>query len=66
MMAYADKTFCTGDGCAAFDDCPRALTPAVEAKAERWWGKPGAPISRFESPKDLTCYIDKPAEDTKE
>ena len=55
-MNYRDMTFCTGDGCAKFDDCPRALTEKEQAAAERWWGGPGAPIAQFMFPKMISCY----------
>jgi len=56
MISYKDTTFCPGDGCDNFNNCSRALTPAVRAKAAIWWGGDDAPIAFFESPKDLDCY----------
>ena len=52
MMCYRDMTFCSGDGCAKFDACPRALTDKVKAAAE----KASLLIARFEDPKTLKCY----------
>ena len=42
MIYYKDMTFCSNPNCT----CPsyRKLTDAVRADADRWWGKPGAPI----------------------
>lgn len=45
MICYRDRTYCDGlcDGCQP--DCDRLLTDEVKSAAERWWGKPGAPIA---------------------
>jgi hypothetical protein len=51
-------TFCTFfDNCKDGQDCPRALTPKIQAEADRWWKAfgdndflkkyPHAPISIF-------------------
>lgn len=56
MIGFQDRTFCSGDGCAKFNSCPRALTDEVRAAAERWWGGPGAPISEFAEPRGLSCW----------
>jgi hypothetical protein len=56
MMSYQDKTFCKARECSKFPTCPRALTDEVQARADRWWGKPGAPISYFAEPQKLECY----------
>ena len=45
-------TFCSGDGCAKFDTCFRALTPLVERNAKYI----GLPIGQFSHPKDNDCY----------
>ncbi len=46
MICYKDMTFCPfHETCA--DPCSRALTDEVRAAAERWWGKPEAPIAVF-------------------
>lgn len=45
-------TFCSGDGCAQFDGCPRALTAEVSEAAERsnrW-------VAQFENPQALECW----------
>lgn len=50
MMCFRDMTFCTFyKDCAKADRCVRPLTPEVQAAAESWWGKPGAPIAYFTS-----------------
>lgn len=43
MMCYRDMTFCISTACT--NKCGRKLTDKIRADAERWWGKPGAPIS---------------------
>ena len=43
MIHYKDMTFCASPACK--NKCGRQLTEKIEADAERWWGKPGAPIS---------------------
>ena len=45
MICYKDRTFCTNKACPSFNQCARALTPEVQASAERWWGSPDAPIA---------------------
>ncbi len=45
MLCYRDRTYC---GAQCFDcpaTCDRILTPEVQAAADQWWGKPGAPIA---------------------
>lgn len=42
MLCYRDTTFCVSENC----KCGRKLTPEIIAAAERWWGKPGAPIAK--------------------
>ena len=58
MMSYRDMTFCAGGEprCAKFKTCPRALTQDVRDKAERWWGGPDAPITRYGEPEKVECY----------
>lgn len=44
-MCYRDMTFCTyGPLCKASGTCNSVLTDKVQADADAWWGKPGAPI----------------------
>lgn len=48
MICYRDTTFCDHwRDCDAAPNCPRPLTNAVKAAAERWWGNSGAPIATF-------------------
>lgn len=54
-MCYRDKTFCDfwrncGDGA----ECPKAFTQFVQEGADKWWGKPNAPIAKYGSPP--RCY----------
>lgn len=42
MICYKDKTFCNNPNCQCHPD--DQMTEAVAKAAERWWGKPGAPI----------------------
>ena len=52
MIHYKDMTFCAGDHCANFDECPRALTKQVHDGASAI----GLPISQYSNPKDLECW----------
>ena len=56
MICYKDRQWCTGDGCKAFDGCPRALTDKVRADARKWWGEDSAPIDIKSEPKKAKCY----------
>lgn len=48
MMCYRDRTFCSfNKECSAGDKCEIALTDKVKSDAEKWWGKPDAPICEF-------------------
>lgn len=62
MISYKDMTFCDGNEgkCQAFKGCWRALTPEVQARAD----KLGLPISQFSDPKGVQCYI-APKEESK-
>jgi len=53
MMCYRDKTYCDGDGCRKFHECPRAITWEVLKGSER----AGIPIARFTEPSALDCYV---------
>ena len=58
MTGYADKTFCPFDKCGNWLICSLALTDKVKQEAEKWWGKPAAPIAVFtDKPK---CYTEEP------
>lgn len=46
MLCYKDRTFCTYyASCEEGKKCSRALTPEVQAAAEKWWGSDEAPIA---------------------
>lgn len=48
MMCYRDMTFCQFYAdCKDGKKCSRALTDEVNAAADKWWGKEGAPICTF-------------------
>ena len=52
MLCYRDMTFCSGDGCAKFNKCFRALTEDVKARARH----ANMDISFFADPKQQECY----------
>lgn len=56
MLCYRDRTFCNAN-CKNID-CDDRLTPTIEASAERWWGKPGAPISVSDFSEQCPDYQD--------
>ena len=64
MMGYRDMTFCSGDGCLAFDKCPRAITEKVKADAAKWWGGDDFPIVQWANPSAQDCYELKPTTET--
>ena len=43
MMCYRDMTFCISPNCT--NACGRKLTDKIKDDADKWWGKPGAPIA---------------------
>lgn len=43
MICFRDKTFCSAD--CVNTDCHRNFTLDQKAAAERWWGRPGAPVA---------------------
>ena len=57
-MTSKDITFCPIGECVRAKECFRALTPEVEAAAEKWWGGPDAPISAIVDPRMADCYSD--------
>lgn len=64
MMCYKDKTFCPfWRLCKNGYKCDRALTDKVIAGAEKWWGKPGAPICQYAEFPD--CFVRWFEEDAK-
>lgn len=55
MMCYKDMTFCKfWQKCKHGDGCNRAWTLFQQEGAEKWWGKPGAPVCFFVDKPD--CY----------
>lgn len=42
MICFRDRTYCGNTFHA--DDCPRPWNDELQAAADRWWGKPGAPV----------------------
>ncbi len=42
MIHFRDMTFCINPNCTCNEG--RKLTDEIRAAAEKWWGKPGAPI----------------------
>lgn len=52
MICYRDMTFCSGDGCRKFHECPRALTDDVKAAAN----DAGLYVAQFSEPRSLSCY----------
>ena len=60
MICYRDMTFCTFyKECDVASACPRPLTPEVQERADRWWGKMSGepPIAIFRS--EPQCFIQK-------
>jgi hypothetical protein len=43
MICFKDRTFCSSKN--HKPECDRRWTPELQAEADRWWGKPGAPVS---------------------
>ena len=66
MISYQDRAFCKARECSKFLTCTRALTDKVLARAEKWWGGPGAPIAYFAEPQKLECYDPSPIPETRQ
>lgn len=62
MIAYQDRTFCEGAGCAKFGGCDRALTDRHRNAAKMQ----GLLIARFTDPKKLPCYEEPKPQDSKD
>lgn len=59
MVCYKDMTFCPHhESCEDGEDCERALTDQVKKDAEKWWGRPGAPIAQADF-REASCYKGK-------
>ena len=55
MMCFRDMTFCPySSKCWHGDTCKRAWTKDLQAEAEAWWGKPGAPVAFYDDKPD--CF----------
>lgn len=66
-MTFRDITFCRTGHCTRAAYCYRAITPAVKAAGECWWGSPDFPMSTFEkSPVLFACYSIDPQDADKE
>lgn len=63
MICFADRTFCTANGCAKAKNCERALTDTIRENAERWWGGPGAPIATMPAEK-MRCFVPEKQNET--
>lgn len=60
MLCYRDMTFCadvdTFESKCLNTTCPRNLTQEVKDAAEKWWGKPRAPIAYTDFSDTCTHY----------
>ena len=54
MVCYMDQWFCNKDSCDKWKSCDRALTEEVQHKADKWWGREGAPIAIR---TECVCYV---------
>ena len=54
MICYKDRSWCANPRAVEIG-CGRAMTPQVEADAEKWWGGPGAPFSMFDCGDCCNC-----------
>jgi hypothetical protein len=43
VICFKDRTFCSSKN--HKPECDRRWTPELQAEADQWWGKPGAPVS---------------------
>lgn len=58
MICYRDKTFCSAS-CLTVD-CHRQFTADDRERAERWWGKPGAPVAFSDFSQRCAEYLPTP------
>ncbi len=56
MICYKDKTFCDTD-CKPKEFCSKQYTKKIQADANKWWGKEGAPVMVADFSKDCNLYI---------
>ena len=47
MICYRDRSYCSAD-CTPLKPCNIQLTKQIKRDAEKWWGKPGAPIATID------------------
>jgi hypothetical protein len=45
MLCYKDRSWCSASSICGTVECGRRVTPAIQADADAWWGKEGAPFS---------------------
>lgn len=62
MLTYLGRAFCTAK-CLTLD-CPRNVTPEVQAAAEKWWGGPDAPMTFMSLYKTCDAHHPAPEEGT--
>jgi hypothetical protein len=43
MLCFKDRTFCSATK--HKPGCTRQWTPELQREADKWWGKPGAPVA---------------------
>jgi hypothetical protein len=56
MMCFRDMTFC--NAACGNASCPLMLTDKVKAEAEKWWGKPNAPIAVSDDSETCRSYVE--------
>jgi hypothetical protein len=54
MICYKDKSFCMSD--CVTTECDRHWSDRKAADAEKWWGKPNAPVAFIDFSKDCQVY----------
>ncbi|MCC6720539.1 MAG: hypothetical protein IT555_21915 [Acetobacteraceae bacterium] len=54
MICFRDMTFCNSDCTRAA--CRRHFGADDQAAAEKWWGKPGAPVAFSDFSEDCPDY----------
>lgn len=61
MICYRDMTFCSSDCTNA--ECPQHWDDAKQAAADKWWGKPGAPVAFADFSHACDRYVPSKAEE---
>lgn len=54
MICYKDMTFCASD--CTLSSCFRHWDADKSAAAQKWWGKPDAPVAFFDFSNDCPSY----------